>query len=254
MNLARSVIVAGTCIAGLGAAPPALATVTFAAPARPRGRLGPGVGRSRRLQAGQVQARPGACQGRRAHDLPPPAQGGAEAELGRPAARFPRCGAGAARPGASRPPGTAPAHARKARGRPGAAARRGIRVLRRVTPKVLARLDALGERGRASARRQGERRLLRRSLHQVQRELWRGGREPDARKQAPARRWGSPSAATGSSRSSIWPRPATASTCPHARPLTACSRARTRSGSSPRSRSFTAPTSCRRPALRWRTG
>ena len=36
-------------------------------------------------------------------------------------------------------------------GRPGAAARRGIRVLRRVTPKVLARLDALGERGRASA-------------------------------------------------------------------------------------------------------
>ena len=36
MNLARSVIVAGTCIAGLGAAPPALATVYYAAPAAPR--------------------------------------------------------------------------------------------------------------------------------------------------------------------------------------------------------------------------
>ena len=32
MNLARSVIAAGTCIAGLGASPPALATVTFEAP------------------------------------------------------------------------------------------------------------------------------------------------------------------------------------------------------------------------------
>ena len=183
MNLARSVIVAGTCIAGLGAAPPALASVNFPAPAALAGRLGPGVGRGGRLQAGQVQARPGACQGRRAHDLPPPAQGGAEAELGRPAARLPRGGAGAARPGASRPPGTAPAHARKARGQArGGSAQRNPGA----SPGYTEGAGEARRAGRARAGfggRQGERRLLRRSLHQVQRELWRGGREPDARKE-----------------------------------------------------------------------
>ena len=151
MNLARSVIVAGTCIAGLGAAPPALATVSFAAPAA----LADGsalesvaVDGSKRVRCkrGQVRVRVvgrTTCRPLR-KAVPKPSSGDPRLAF-LEAALAPRVQGLRDRRGRRL---LTPA---KLGGRPGAAARRGIRVLRRVTPKVLARLDALGERGRASA-------------------------------------------------------------------------------------------------------
>lgn len=151
MNLARSVIVAGTCIAGLGAAPPALATVTFAAP----GTLAEGsapesveVDGSKRVRCkrGQVRVRVvgrTTCRPLR-KAVPKPSSGDPRLAF-LEAALAPRVQGLRDRRGRRL---LTPA---KLVGRPGAAARRGIRVLRRATPKVLARLDALGKRGRASA-------------------------------------------------------------------------------------------------------
>ena len=151
MNLVRSVIVAGTCIAGLGAAPPALATMTFAAPVA----LADGsalesvaVDGSKRVRCkrGQVRVRVvgrTTCRPLR-KAVPKPSSGDPRLAF-LDAALAPRVQGLRDRRGRRL---LTPA---KLGGRPGAAARRGIRALRRVTPKVLARLDALGTRGRASA-------------------------------------------------------------------------------------------------------
>ena len=151
MNLARSVIVAGTCIAGLGAAPPAFATVSFAAPlalADGSALESVAVDSSKRVRCkrGQVRVR---VVGRTTcrplgKAVPKPSSGDPRLAF-LEAALAPRVQGLRDRRGRRL---LTPA---KLGGRPGAAARRGIRVLRRVTPKVLARLDALGERGRASA-------------------------------------------------------------------------------------------------------
>ena len=151
MNLARSVIVAGTCIAGLGAAPPALASVNFPAPAALAGGSAPesvAVDGSKRVRCkrGQVRVRVvgrTTCRPLR-KAVPKPSSGDPRLAF-LDAALTPRVQGLRDRRGRRL---LTPA---KLGGRPGAAARRGIRVLRRVTPKVLARLDALGERGRASA-------------------------------------------------------------------------------------------------------
>ena len=151
MNLARSVIVAGTCIAGLGAAPPALATVNFAAPlaladgSAPESVSADGSKRVR-CKRGQVRVRVigrTTCRPLR-KAVPKPSSGDPRLAF-LDAALAPRVQGLRDRRGQRL---LTPA---KLGGRPGAAARRGIRVLRRVTPKVLARLDALGRRGRASA-------------------------------------------------------------------------------------------------------
>ena len=151
MNLARSVIVAGTCIAGLGAAPPALATVTFAAPVA----LGDSAAlesaavdssKRARCKRGQVRVRiigRTTCRPLR-KAVPKPSSGDPRLAF-LEAALAPRVQGLRDRRGRRL---LTPA---KLGGRPGFAARKGIRVLRRVTPKVLARLDALGKRGRVSA-------------------------------------------------------------------------------------------------------
>ena len=151
MNLARSVIVAGTCIAGLGASPPALATVTFEAPVtRADGSAleSVAVDRSKRVRCNRSQVRVRVigrttCRPLR-KAVPKPSSGDPRLAF-LEAALAPRVKGLRDRRGRRL---LTPA---KLGGRPGAAARRGIRVLRRVTPKVLARLDALGRRGRASA-------------------------------------------------------------------------------------------------------
>ena len=151
MSLARSVIVVGTCIAGLGAAPPAFATVTFAAPlALADGSALESVaadGSKRvRCKRGQVRVRVvgrTTCRPLR-KAIPKPSSGDPRLTF-LEAALAPRVQGLRDRRGRRLlTPATLG-------GRPGVAARRAIRVLRRVTPKVLARLDALGKRGRASA-------------------------------------------------------------------------------------------------------
>jgi hypothetical protein len=151
MNLARSVIVAGTCIAGLGAAPPALATVTFAAPVALAGGSASesvAVDGSKRVRCvrGQVRVRVvgrTTCRPLR-KAVPKPS-------VGDPRLAFLDAALAPSVRGLRDRRGRRLLTPAKLGGRPGAAARRGIRVLRRVTPKVLARLDALGKRGRASA-------------------------------------------------------------------------------------------------------